>query len=325
MTEIAEISPSGPPVRCLALRTMLWVLLAFLSSGAWAPAWAGSCRDVAQPLLEALKARDPVAARRHFEAVESAFDCSDAYRDKTARAVSNLYANIVLDRLEEGASLASQRQMLERGLELARTWRVLALLGDAAREGKDYHGAAERYQDALMVINNETETLRAPPRSEIERLHRLAWQSRMLAERFVETPVNRAGDPDGLAAPSIRGHKIEIVPIPITFRFDSAEFDDLGRRYAEEMAEHLALQHPDRVAISAHTDPRGDASYNHRLSERRGEAVVEFLQARLREKNVNVEIEMIPKGESAPIPSDHLEGYSHEERMRMHRRVELVR
>ena len=120
------------------------------------------------------------------------------------------------------------------------------------------------------------------------------------------------------------GHKVEIVPIPITFRFDSAEFDDLGRRYAEEMAGHLMQQLPARVVMSAHTDPQGDASYNLDLSRRRGETVVDFLQARLRDKKVYVELEMIPKGESEPIPFD-LEDYSQEERMRMHRRVELVR
>ena len=324
MTDVAGISPPNPPVRRLPPWTMLCVALAMLSFGASGLAWAGSCRDAAQPLLEALKARDPVAARRHFEAVESEFGCSDDYRVRSARAVSNLHANHVLDRLEAGASLASQRAMLERGIEFARTWLALALLGDAARERKDYHDAAGLYQEALVVINDETETPKAPPRPEIERIHRLAWQSRMLAARFVEAPVNRAGDPDGLAAPRIRGHKFEVVPIPITFRFDSAEFDDLGRRYAEEMAEHLTQQRPARIVISAHTDPQGDTSYNLDLSRRRGEAVVAFLRARLKEENVAVAIEMIPKGESEPIPDD-LESFSHEERMRMHRRVELVR
>ena len=325
MTTAAGTTAYSPPVRRLPPRTMLWVALAAMSFGVWTPpAWAGSCQDAAQPLLEALKARDPVAARRHFEVVESEFGCSDDYRRKAARAVSNLHADVVLERLEKGEGLASQRATLERGLGFARTWLTLALLADIAHEGKDYHGAAELYQETLVVINNETETPRAPPRAEIERIHRRAWQSRMLAERFVAAPVNRAGNPDGLAAPSIRGHKVEIVPIPITFRFDSAEFDDLGRRYAEEMAGHLMQQRPARVVISAHTDPQGDASYNLDLSRRRGEAVVDFLQARLSDKDVNVDIEMIPKGESEPIPSD-LEAYSQDERMRMHRRVELVR
>ena len=324
MTTVAGIAPSNPPVRRLPPWTMLWVSLAAMSFGVWTPVWAESCQDAAQPLLDALQARDPAAARRHFEAVELEFGCTDDYRVKAARAVSNLHADVVLERLEQGANLASQRAMLERGLGFSRTWLSLALLGDVAHEAKDYHGAAELYQEALVVINNETETPRTPPRSEIQRIHRRAWQSRMLAERFVAAPVNRAGEPDGLAAPSIRGHGFEVVPIPITFRFDSAEFDDLGRRYAEEMAEHLMQQLPARVVMSAHTDPRGDASYNLDLSRQRGEAIVDFLRARLSDNDVSVEIEVIPKGESEPIP-DALEGYTPEERMRMHRRVELVR
>ena len=325
MTTVAGITAYSPPVRRRPPRAMLWVALAAMSFGVWTPpAWAGSCQDAAQPLLEALKVRDPVAARRHFEVVEAEFGCSDEYRSKAARAVSNLHADVVLERLEQGADPASQRAMLERGLGFARTWITLALLGDVAHEGRDYHGAAGLYQEALVVINNETATPRAPPRSDIERIHRRAWQSRMLAERFVAAPVDRAGNPDGLGASSIRGHKVEIVPIPITFQFDSDEFDDLGRRYAEEMAEHLAQQRPERVVISAHTDPQGDASYNLDLSRRRGETVVDFLQAWLSDKKVHVELKMIPKGESEPIPFG-LEDYSQEERLRMHRRVELVR
>ena len=295
-----------------------------VSTGVCGNAWAGSCQDAAQPLLEALKTRDLDAVGSHFEALETEFGCSDTYRASVARAISNLHADVVLEQIELGAGLESQREVLERGLVYARTWLTLALLGDAAHEAKDYPRAAELYQDALVDINNETDNPRPPPWVEIEKIHRRAWQSRMLAKSFVATPVNRADEPDGLAAPVYRGHKVERVPIPITFIFNSAKFDDLGQRYAEEMAKHLLQQRPAGIVITAHTDPEGRASYNLDLSRRRGDAVVEFLQARLKKENVRVAIEMIPKGESEPIPFD-LNEYNEDERMRMHRRVELVR
>ena len=322
MKTIARIAPSTARVRRLPRWTVAWVAVMSVSIGAGGNAWAETCQDAAQPVLEALKARDLEAAGNRFEVLETEFGCSDTYRARVARAISNLHADIVLERMELGAGVESQREVLERGLYYARTWLTLALAGDAAHEAKDYPRAAELYQDALVDINNETDNPDAPPWSTIEKIHRRAWQSRMLARSFVATPVNRAGEPDGLAAPTFRGLKVDSVPIPITFDFDSARFDDPGRRYAEEMAEHLLQQRPARIVITAHTDPEGPASYNLDLSRRRGEAVVEFLQARLKKENVRVAIEMIPKGESKPIPLD-LNEYDEDERMRMHRRVEL--
>lgn len=332
MKILARIVPFNLPVlrRVLGLpptRTLSWALVATVSTGVCAAAWAGSCEEAAPPFLEALTARDLEATRRHYEALEAAFDCADSYRAAAARAVANLHADVVLDRLEDGASVQSQREELERGLAYVKykgTWLALALLGDAVHATDDYHRAAELYQEALVAINNEVDTPTPPPWPDIERIHRRAWQSRMLAARFVATPVNRSGEPDGLGAPTIRGHAIKRTPIPITFEFDSVEFDDLGRRYADEMAKHLIRQEPERIVITAHTDPQGPASYNHDLSRRRGQAVVEFLQSKLAESDVSIAIEMVPMGESEPIPLD-LNEYGEDERMRMHRRVELVR
>ena len=309
------------------MRTLSWALAAAVSTGVGGEAWAVSCEEAAPPFLEALTTRDLEATRRHYEALESAFDCADSYRATAARAVANLHADVVLDRMEDGASLQSQREELERGLAHVKykgTWLPLALLGDAVHETNDYHRATELYQAALVAINNEVDTPTPPPWPEIERIHRRAWQSRMLATSFVETPVNRSGEPDGLGAPTIRGHAIKRVPIPITFHFDSVKFDALGERYAAEMAKHLIRQRPERIVITAHTDPRGSVSYNLDLSRRRGQAVVEFLQAKLAERSVSIAIQMVPKGKSEPIPLD-LNEYGEDERLRMHRRVELVR
>ena len=90
-------------------RTLSWALAATVATGVCAPAHAGSCEEAAPPFLEALTARDLEATRRHFEALETAFDCADSYRAAAARAVANLHADVVLDRLEDGASLESHR------------------------------------------------------------------------------------------------------------------------------------------------------------------------------------------------------------------------
>ena len=190
--------------------------------------------------------------------------------------------------------------------------------------GKTRHDHCERVvleRARKAGINNEGETPAPPPRAEIERIVALAAQSRMLAGDYVETPVNRAGEPDGLAATAIRGIEIGRVPIPVTFLTGSAEFDELGRRYAGEMADWLARQDIERIVVSAHTDPRGSEEYNMALSQRRGEALAAFL----RRQGIAKPIEVIARGESEPLAPIDAGSYSQEERWRMERRVELVR
>ena len=93
------------------------------------------CREVAEPLQQALKARDLDAARRHYDAVQNEFDCpDDTHRAKAGRALSDLHAHVARERLAGGASLASQRALLERGRAYAGTWPTLALLGDVAHD-----------------------------------------------------------------------------------------------------------------------------------------------------------------------------------------------
>ena len=316
-SERARARASGAPSRRLLAGAALAVALA---GGPFQDARAG-CREVAEPLREALAARDLDAARRHYEAVQGEFACPDALRDQAKRAVSNLHAQVAQERLADGASLASQRALLEQGRAYAGTWLTLALLGDVAHDARDYDRAAALYQDALRAINDEVETPQQPPAPEIERIFRLAAQSRMLAERFVVTPTNRSGEPDGLAASGHRGFVPEAVPVPITFETDKAEFDAQGRRYAEDLAEFLIRQAPARITLSAHTDERGADAYNLELSKRRGEAVRRFL----RERGVGQPIEVVAKGESQPLELFDPEHYGQEEVWRMNRRVEWIR
>ena len=315
--ERVRVRSRGAPIR----RLLAWTALAVpLVGGPFQDARA-NCQEVAQPLQEALAARDLDAARRHYDAVQNEFTCPDALRAQAGQAVSNLHAQVAQERLAGGASLASQSALLLQGKEYAGTWLTLALLGDVAHDAQNYDGAAVLYQDALRAINDEVDTPSPPPASVIERIHRLAAQSRMLAKGYVATPTNRSGEPDGLAAPTIRGFKPEGVPLPITFRTGLAEFDTLGHRYAEALAEALIRQAPERIVLSAHTDERGAAALNQKLSEDRGEAVRQFLRAR----GVTQPIEVIAMGEHQPLDLEASEHYSQKEVWRMNRRVEWIR
>ena len=305
----------------LARRLLVCAALAVPLAGGPFQEVRADCRELPKLLREALAARDLDAARRHYDAVENEVGCDSAYRRKAKRALSNLHAQVAQERLAGGASLASQRALLERGRAYAGTWLTLYMLGDVAHDAREYDRAAALYQEALVAINNKTATPKPPPDSVIDRIHRLAGQDRLLARHYVETPTNRAGEPDGLAAPGYRGFMPEKELVPITFKYGLAEFDALGRRYAEDMVKTVMQQNPARIVLSAHTDERGGDAYNLELSRQRGEALRDFLQG----QGVEQPIEVIAKGEREPLDLFDPEHYGQEEVWRLNRRVEWVR
>ena len=310
-----------PNRRLAPLRVLMWTALASSMSMAASEVVRADCREVAQALSQAIGAQDLEAVRGRFQVVLKEPSCSDGFREKAGRAVSLTHARVVQERIASGTSVASQRAVLERGLDYARTWPVLAMLGDAAHDTGDYDGATVRYQEALAVIDDVAKTPKPPPQSEIERIFRRAAQSRMLAADYRPAPRTRSGAPGGLAAQSIRGFTIERVPLPISFHTASAEFTEQGRRAAADMVQYLTAQKSGWIAIAGHTDPRGDEAYNLALSRRRAEAVANYLRAH----GFTGQIQVVAKGESERFPIDDPSAYSRQQRWQMDRRVELIR
>ena len=310
-----------PIRRCRPLRILISTALALsMSTAALGTAEAG-CREPAQALKEAIAARDLDAVGGRFEAVLKEASCGDDFIERAGRAVSMAHARVAQERMASGMSLASQRRVLERGLAYARTWPVLALLGDAAHDAGDYDGASARYQEALATIDDVAKTPKPPSEPVIRRIFQRAAQSRMLATDYRPPPRTRSGAPGGLAAVSIRGFMVERVPVPITFHTGSAEFTEKGRRAAADMVEYLTIQNSGRITIAGHTDPRGDEAYNLDLSRRRAEAVAHYL----RMQGFPGQIRVVAKGESERFPVDDPGAYTREQRWQMDRRVELIR
>lgn len=281
----------------------------------------GACSDLARSLRSALAEQDLEAARRHHEAVWRETSCDDGFRARAGRAVSLLHARIVQERVAAGESLASQRPLLEQGLEHARSWPVLALLGDVAHDTRRYDDAAAFYQEALTAIDDPVETPKAPPEAEIERIFDRAALTRMLASTYRPSPITRSGAPGGLAATSIRGFRIERVPVPVTFHTGTADFTAKGDAAARDLLEQLGAEQPAGITLAGHTDPRGTESYNLDLSRRRAEAVARYLRV----AGFTGRVEIVAKGESERFPLEDPAAYTREERWQMDRRVELIR
>ena len=302
-------------------RALMTATLAVSVSGGIPGASAAECREIAEALQAALAKGRLEAARGHYDTLWHEPGCEDTMRFRAGRAVSALHARVAQERMAAGESLESQRPVLERGLAYARTWPLLALLGDAAHDEADYGGASALYQEALAVIDDAAMTPNAPPEPEIERIFRRAAQSRMLAADYRPVPRSRSGAPSGLAAVSIRGFVIKRVPLPISFHTDSTEFTAQGRHAAADMAEYLEDQAPQSITIVGHTDPSGPKAYNLELSRQRAEAVAWYLL----DQGFEGRIDIVAKGETERFPIDDPSAYTKEERWQMDRRVELIR
>ena len=302
--------------RTLSAAALLTMAGAFLPASA-----AADCRQIHGAFLAAVQAGDLSEARRQYDAAWTEPTCDDAYRQNIGRVAALLHKRVAEQRISEGQSLQAQSGLLAQALSFGRPWQVLALLGDVYHDRNEYGRAAELYQEALTVIDDEDATPQAPPVATIRTIFQRAAQSQLLAEEYVPAPINRAGEPGGLAQDDIRGFVPRETPVPITFATGKTDFTAKGREAAEDMAAYLIRQAPARITVVGHTDERGGAAYNLNLSEDRARRVARFLRDRGFVGEVTVEW----RGEDDPFSPDDPAKYTQEQRYRMDRRVELVR
>jgi len=114
-----------------------------------------------------------------------------------------------------------------------------------------------------------------------------AWTKEQIVERLVRTepePLTRSlrgivvgGGPEAAAAEPDTGGWID--DLRVTFPFDSAEITPDARQTLDLLGQALldGRLSADRFEIAGHTDGVGAEQYNEILSERRAEAVVDYL------------------------------------------------
>ena len=284
-------------------------------------AW-GDCASLAKDIQAASRAGEVAALADYARRIPIEPTCADDFRVNLARVAAYGFLREVQARLAKGAALADQEPLLRQSLAVARTWQVLALLGDLELERKHYEVATLTYQEALGLINDPVATPKAPPEVQIESIFRKAAESRLLAERYVAVPVNhRSGTAEGLALTSVRGWAVQRVPIPVTFESNSAAFTPKGEQAAGDLADYLLKQAPAEITLVGHTDDRGSDGENLALSKRRAEGLAAYLKDQGYAGRIRIE----GAGESQPIKLDDPDRYTQEEIWELNRRVELVR
>ena len=109
--------------------------------------------------------------------------------------------------------------------------------------------------------------------------------------------------------------------MPITFEYRTTNFTNVGQDAARELLGALQEQKPSRIVLVGHTDVRGTAEFNMKLSRDRATAVASFLQ----ESGLAIPIETEGRGANEPMHLSDTSGLSEEDIYALNRRVEWRR
>lgn len=263
-------------------------------------------------VVAAVQSGDRVGAEVLYDEIVFSAACDDAIREWVG---DYLARETYLSALASDAP-DEKRDLLERALKFEKHWRSYAALGRVDWEDGDYASAARNFQLALNELS-EGDPAHAAVTEEIAEVYELATASLALADAPVDMPRTRSGNTGGIFTTAIRGFEVEEVSLPITFEFDSTDFDEVGAEYARTLAEHLALNAPPSIRLGGHTDPQGPEEYNLELSEARAERVRSFLL----ENGYSGEIVISGYGESRLPPAPPGIEPGSEEHHRLARRV----
>jgi outer membrane protein OmpA-like peptidoglycan-associated protein len=210
-------------------------------------------------------------------------------------------------------------------------WQASATVGEVRFGQRRFGDAAQAYDRAIEIIKNETFTPASPSKFDIEGLVDRSAQARLLAangasagagEVFVKTALDqRDGTLGGFYSRSVRGIVPRAVPVPVTFEYRKASFTEVGDEAARELLNALKEQRPTHIVLIGHTDIRGTAEFNMRLSRERADAVAGFLHR----NGLNIQVDTIGKGANEPMQLFDTSGLTQDDIYALNRRVEWRR
>lgn len=263
-------------------------------------------------VVAAVQGGDKAGAEVLYDEIIFSSACDDAIREWVGDylARENFLAALAVEDADR------KRDYLNRALRFETHWRSHAELGRLDWSLGRYEAAARQFQLALNELAEGDQSHEAEP-AEIREVYDLATSALALAETPVEMPRTRSGATGGIFTTSIRGFEVEEVSLPITFKYDSTDFDALGAEYAKKLVEHITLTAPEMVALGGHTDPIGAEDYNVELSEARAARVKSLLV----ENGFGGEVRTVGYGESQLPPTPPGIAPNSPEHYRLARRV----
>jgi outer membrane protein OmpA-like peptidoglycan-associated protein len=295
-----------------------------------ASAVAEECQPLLNEFNRAIDSGDDDAAQRLVDKIAISADCG-RYQVPVQRRLAAQRLSVVQLLMARGRPAADYERLLAAAQAPEVLWQASATVGDVRFGERRFVEAAQAYDLAIEIIKNESLTPTAPSKFDIEGLIERSGQARLLAangfgsvggEKFVKTAKDqRDGTLGGLYSRSVRGIVPRSIPVPITFEYGTTTFTDVGQHAARELLGALGEQKPSRILLVGHTDIRGTAEFNMKLSRDRAAAVASFLQ----ENGLATSIETDGRGATDPIHLSDPSGLSEEDIYALNRRVEWRR
>jgi hypothetical protein len=302
------------------------IIGAFVVSAA---ASADDCNALLDRFNRAIDSGAESEAQKLVDAISTSVDCA-RYQVPTQRRLSALRLNLAQLLMARGRPVSDFDQLLLAAQAPEVLWQASATLGEVRFGERRFADAAQAYDLAIEIVKNETMTPVAPSKFDVESLIERAGQARLLAanstgsaaEKFISTAKDRRdGKLGGFYSGSVRGIVPHAVPVPVTFEYRKTAFTDVGEEAVRELLEVLREQRPSRILLVGHTDVRGTAEFNMKLSRERADAVASFL----RQNGLNIPVETDGKGFNEPMHLSDTSGLTQEDIYALNRRVEWRR
>ncbi len=304
------------------------VACAFFCVAPVAPALAADCRPMIDEFNRAVDAGLEAEAQSQIDKIAISAECG-RYQVPAQLRLAALRLSAAQLLMARGRPVGDYDRLLIAAESSEVLWQASATMGEVRFGERRFADAAQAYDRAIEIIKNETLTPTPPSQFEIEGLVDRAAQSRLLAAnaardgaKFVRTAKDqRDGTLGGFYSRSVRGITPRAIPVPITFDYAKTSFTDIGGEAARELVSALTEQRPQRIILIGHTDVRGSAETNLRLSRARADAVASFLQ----ENGIDIPVETDGRGANEPMRLSDTAGLSQDDIYALNRRVEWRR
>jgi outer membrane protein OmpA-like peptidoglycan-associated protein len=313
----------------IPLRHVWLAVLVAASFGTTDGARSADCSELVDGFNRAVDAGREREAQQLIDRIAQDAQCG-RFQVAAQRRLAALRLAAVQTLLARGRPYTEIDRLLTESERPEVLWQASATLGEVRFGERRFDQAAMAFDRAIEIMKNETRTPTAPSKFEIEGLIDRAAQARLLAANlsglgtsgFVRTARDqRDGKLGGMYSPSVRGIVPRAIPVPITFEYAKTNFTSVGEEAARELLSAIKEQQPGRILLVGHTDVRGSAETNMKLSYARAEAVAAFL----RENGVDAAIATDGKGPNEPIRLNDTSGLTQEDIYALNRRVEWRR
>ena len=293
-------------------------------------ALAEDCQSLLNEFNRTVDSGDESQAQKLVDQIATSADCG-RYQVPVQRRLAALRLSLAQQMMARGRPVADYERLLSAAQSPEVLWQASATLGEVRFGERRFAEAAQAYDLAIEIIKNETLTPTPPSKFDIEGLIERSGQARLLAangagsggrEKFVKTARDqRDGTLGGFYSRSVRGIVPRAIPVPITFEYRMTTFTSVGQDAARELLGALQEQKPSRILLIGHTDVRGTAEFNMKLSRDRADAVASFLK----QNGLAIPIETEGRGANEPMHLSDTSGLTEEDIYALNRRVEWRR